>query len=320
MKNSSKNSSEKNSPCDQLHTILDFIRFALSSFTKANLYYGHGTTNALDDAVALVLGALSLPPDTDNMYFQSNLTHAEKELLLSLIERRVETREPVAYLINKSYFAGLEFYVDNRVLIPRSPIAELIDNSFSPWIAADHVENILDIGTGSGCIAIACALFMPNAHVDAVDISEDALEVARKNVAHYNIEEFCTLIQSNIFEKVPSGKTYDLIITNPPYVPIASMSTLPQEYLHEPEQALVAGEDGLTIVDKILSQATKYLKPHGILVVEVGEAQPYLEDKYPFLPLTWIQFENGGDGVFILTYQELKEHLPQILKVQKTSK
>lgn len=319
MKDAKKNSLGANSH-PELLTILDMIRFAWTSFNRAELYYGHGTTSALDDAVALVLGALSLPPDTDEGYFQGKLTADERGLLLSLIERRVVAREPVAYLINKSYFAGLEFFVDRRVLIPRSPIAELIENNFSPWIAAEHVEDILDIGTGSGCIAIACALFMPNARVDAVDISPEALEVAKINVAKHQIGEFCQLIQSDIFENIPKGKTYDLIIANPPYVPRSSMQVLPSEYHHEPELALVAGHDGLEVVDRILSQATKYLKPHGILVVEVGEADLYLEQKYPFLPLTWIQFEHGGEGIFILTSQELKDHLPQILKVQKKSR
>ena len=302
-----------------LHTLGDFFRFAFSCFEKADLFYGHGTTSSLDDAIALVLGGLSLPPDLDSIYFQTRLLPEEKRHIVSLIERRVRTREPVAYLINTSYFAGLQFYVDPRVLVPRSPIAELIQEQFSPWIAAEHIENVLDIGTGSGCIAIACALFMPGAHVDAVDISPEALEVAKINADSYHLGDQCRLIQSDLFSNIPSGQLYDLIIANPPYVPISSMALLPEEYLHEPHQALQAGADGLTVVDKILTQASNFLKPHGILVVEVGEAQIFLEQKYPFLPLTWIQFENGGEGVFILTAQELKENIEQIKESQQAT-
>jgi ribosomal protein L3 glutamine methyltransferase len=306
--------------CQELHTILDFFRFASSLFDKHGLFYGHGTTSPLDDAIALVLGALNLPPDLEPLYFQSRLLVSEKKHLISLIQRRIEEREPVAYLINTSYFANLKFYVDKRVLIPRSPLAELIHENFSPWIAGENIKNVLDIGTGSGCIAIACALFLPqDVMVDAVDISEEALEVARINVAHYGLEDKSHLIHSDLFEGLPAQASYDVIISNPPYVPRSSMTTLPQEYHHEPQSALEAGHDGLEVVDKILVQASHYLRPHGIIIIEVGEAQPFLEQKYPFLPVTWIQFENGGEGVFILTAQDLQEHLADIIATQKTS-
>jgi ribosomal protein L3 glutamine methyltransferase len=297
-----------------LLTIQDMIRFAMTEFNKHDLFYGHGTESSLDDAVALILTSLSLPPDLDALYFQTHLLPHEKKLLLERIERRIATKEPVAYLISEIYFAGFNFYIDKRVLIPRSPIAEIIEEEFSPWIDAEKVERILDIGTGSGCIAIASALFFPEAIVDAVDISPDALAVAKINLDRYDLGEQLNLIQSDLFEKLSPADKYDVIIANPPYVPSSSMETLPAEYLHEPASALDGGADGLKIVDKILAQAIDYLTPHGILIIEVGEAQIYLEAKYPGVPFTWLQFTRGGDGIFLLTREELADHQEEILK------
>jgi ribosomal protein L3 glutamine methyltransferase len=298
---------------DHLITIQDMIRFAISEFNRHELFYGHGTESSLDDAVALILGSLALPPDLDPFYFQTRLLPHEKIMLLARIERRITEKEPVAYLISESYFAGFSFYVDKRVLIPRSPIAEIIEEEFSPWIDVDKIERILDIGTGSGCIAIASALFFGNAVVDAVDISPDALVVAKINVDRYDLNQQVRLIESDLFEKLSKNEQYDVIIANPPYVPSKSMSLLPSEYLHEPQHALDGGSDGLKIVDKILVQAIDYLTPHGILIVEVGEAQSNLEAKYPSIPFTWLQFARGGDGIFLLTREELMEHQKEII-------
>ncbi|MBM4223129.1 MAG: 50S ribosomal protein L3 N(5)-glutamine methyltransferase [Gammaproteobacteria bacterium] len=291
-----------------LHSVQDWIRFGISLFNQSDLYYGHGTSSSLDDAVALVLGALSLPPDLDALYFQSRLMPNEREQLLNLMIERITTRRPVAYLIGTSYFCGFPFHVDERVLIPRSPIAELIEESFSPWIDSEKIERILDIGTGSGCIGIACALLLPGVMVDAVDIDVKALEVASKNRALYNLEDSVRLIQSSLFSGLDADDQYDVIISNPPYVPTSSMYTLPAEYKHEPRHALDGGEDGLLFVDEILRHAAHHLTENGILIVEVGEAQEHLEEKYPEVPFTWLQFARGGDGVFLLTKQELIDY------------
>jgi len=291
----------------ELLTVSDCIRFALSLFQRSDLYYGHGTESSLDDAVALVLGSLNLPPDLDALYFPTRLLRSEVAIVINNIQKRITTREPVAYLINESYFCGMPFYVDPRVLIPRSPVAELIEEGFSPWIERDLIERILDVGTGSGCIAIACAVHIPQAAVEAIDIDSDALEVAKKNIALYGLEKELRLIQSDLFSGLKEDDRFDIIISNPPYVPSPSMKTLPQEYLHEPHLALDGGEDGLIFVNHMLKQASKHLTPHGILIIEVGEAQQFLIEKYPLVPFTWLQFTHGGDGVFLLTKQELDD-------------
>ncbi len=292
----------------ELHTIADCIRFALSLFNGSDLYYGHGTESALDDSVALVLGVLNLPPDLDALYFSSRLLFSERKRVVESILKRLTSREPVAYLIKKSYFCGLPFYVDSRVLIPRSPIGEMIGDAFSPWIDRERIERILDVGTGSGCIAIACALMIPEASVDALDINSNALEVAKKNRLDFDLEEEVRLIQSDLFSQIGPEDRYDVIISNPPYVPSDSMANLPLEYLHEPASALDGGEDGLIFVDRILREASKHLTEHGILIVEVGEAEPFLMEKYPLVPFTWLQFAHGGEGVFLLTKQELDDY------------
>ncbi len=292
----------------ELRTIADCIRFGLSLFNESDLYFGHGTESALDDVVALVLGVLNLPPDLDAIYFSSRLTTTERKMVIDKLVIRLSTREPVAYIINKSYFCGLPFYVDRRVLIPRSPIAEMIEEAFSPWIERSQISRILDLGTGSGCIAIACALMIPEASVDAIDISPEALEVAEINVEEFDLEGELRLIQSDLFTGLSREDRYDVIISNPPYVPSESMEDLPAEYLHEPMSALDGGEDGLIFVDRILREASKHLTDHGILIVEVGEAEPFLIEKYPSVPFTWLQFARGGEGVFLLTKQELDDY------------
>ncbi|KTD32973.1 N5-glutamine S-adenosyl-L-methionine-dependent methyltransferase [Legionella nautarum] len=288
-------------------TIIDFLRFGISQAETANLYYGHGTDNAWDDMLALILTSLSLPIDCDPMLLQARLTAAEKQTLAYRLSRRIIDKLPVPYLTNEAYFCDLPFYVDERVLIPRSPIAELIKQQFSPWLEAERVERILDLCTGSACIAIACNYAFPDAHVDAVDISSEALEVAEINRERHGVQEVLTLIQSDCWSEVPK-KHYDLIVSNPPYVGAEEMLTLPEEYLHEPRLALETKNNGLAIVEKILANAHDYLTEDGILVVEVGNSDEALVNAFPQIPFTWLDFEHGGHGVFLLTRQQLAAH------------
>lgn len=288
-------------------TILDYLRFAFSEANKAGLYYGHGTDNAWDDMVALILGSLALPFDLDPLLFHAQLTSAEKLLLVERLERRIHDRVPVPYLTKEAYFSGLSFYVDERVLIPRSPLAELIDQQFTPWIKPEQVHHVLDLCTGSACIAIACCYAFPEAMVDAIDISDEVLEVAAINQQRYELSEQLTLIRSDCFDEIPE-KHYDIIVSNPPYVSLDEMQTMPQEYLHEPRLALEANNNGLAIVEKILFSAHDYLTDHGILVVEVGNSDLALIAAYPDVPFTWLDFERGGHGVFLLTCQQLRDH------------
>lgn len=288
-------------------TLVDFLRFGLTQARAADLYYGHGTDNAWDEMIALLLGSLSLPPDVDPLLLQARLTPAEKQMLNERLAKRIIDKVPVPYLTKEAYFCELPFYVDERVLIPRSPIAELIKEQFSPWLVADSVERVLDLCTGSGCIAIACAYAFPEALVDAVDISADALAVATINRARHGLQEVLNLIESDCWAKVPRTR-YDLIVSNPPYVGYEEMQSLPGEYTHEPRLALECENNGLAIVEKILANAHDYLTEEGILVVEVGNSDQALVDAFPQLPFTWLDFEHGGQGVFLLTCQQLKAH------------
>ncbi|MDA8561692.1 50S ribosomal protein L3 N(5)-glutamine methyltransferase [Gammaproteobacteria bacterium] len=294
---------------NELHTIRDFIRWAVSKFNEANLYYGHGTTTAIDEAFALILNTIHLPHEITQDMLSANLTKNEKDSLVNVIKKRIEKRLPVPYITNEAWFAGDSYYVDQRVLIPRSPIAELIQNEFQPWINTP-VENILDLCTGSGCIAISCAKAFDEAVVDAVDISKDALDVAKINIIRHNIDDKVNTFQSDLFNELPLKK-YDLIISNPPYVDAEDMGSLPSEFLHEPALALAAGDDGLTIVLRILKDAKKYLKPNGTLIVEVGNSESALTKKLSKTAFTWIDFENCDGGVFLLTHDQLN-HLPDI--------
>jgi len=287
----------------ELYTIRDFIRWAVSRFNEANLYYGHGTDSAWDDAVALILHTLHLPHDINPMVLDARLTQDERQALAKVLDRRIHERMPVPYLTHQAWFAGLSFYVDERVLIPRSPMAELIENHFQPW--AEHpIERILDLCTGSGCIAIACAKAFPDALVDAADISTEALHVAEQNVREHACEDQVHLYQADIFDGLPAHQ-YDLIISNPPYVDAEDMATLPPEYHHEPSLALAAGQDGLDIVTRLLRDAIHHLNPHGLLIVEVGNSEVALADRFPHLPFMWLEFQRGGGGVFLLTYEQL---------------
>lgn len=289
------------------HTILDFLRYGISRANAATLYYGHGTDHAWDDILALIMGTLSLPIDLDTEWLQARLTKEEKALLSRQLEQRIVARVPVPYLTHEAYFCDLSFYVDERVLIPRSPIAELIKQQFSPWVDADDVTHVLDLCTGSACIAIACCYAFPDADVDAVDISPDALTVAEMNRQRYGLDEGLTLIESDCFANVPLIQ-YDIIVSNPPYVGHEEMQTLPEEYCHEPKLALETTNNGLAIVEKILFSAHAYLSDHGILVVEVGNSEEALLEAYPHVPFTWLDFEHGGQGVFLLTCEQLKAY------------
>lgn len=295
----------------ELDTLRDLVRFCISQFNAADLLYGHGTDNSFDEAMNLVLGSIHLPPDMDLSLMNAKLTHSEKKLILDRLKRRVEDHVPVPYLVKEAWFGGLGFYVDERVIIPRSPIAELVEEQFIPWVEEGTVSNILDLCTGSACIAIQAAINFPEAMIDAIDESEDALEVAKINLDRFDVADQVTLIRSNLFEHVPAKK-YDIIISNPPYVSEKDYRLLPNEYHHEPKMALIAEDEGLAIVLRILKEAGEYLTPKGILVVEVGYLQEKLEAKYPDAPFTWLQFENGGDGVFLLTADELHEFQSQL--------
>ncbi|CAM3573882.1 50S ribosomal protein L3 N(5)-glutamine methyltransferase [Rahnella bruchi] len=287
----------------ELHTIQDMLRWTVSRLNAANVYYGHGTDNPWDEAVQLVLPSVFLPLDIPEDMHTARLTSSERHRIVERVIRRVNERVPVAYLTNKAWFCDMEFYVDERVLVPRSPIGELINNRFA-GILQDKPQHILDMCTGSGCIAIACAYAFPETEVDAVDISADALAVAERNIDTHGIENWVTPIRSDLFRELPALQ-YDLIVTNPPYVDEEDMSDLPQEYRHEPVLGLASGSDGLKLTRRILACAPDYLTDNGVLVCEVGNSMVHLMDQYPEIPFTWLEFENGGDGVFMLTKQQL---------------
>jgi ribosomal protein L3 glutamine methyltransferase len=289
---------------DTLTTLRDYVRYAASRFAEAGLCFGHGTAGPLDEAAALVLHALHLPYDLPGGYFEGRLVPAEREAVLALIERRLAERKPLAYLTQEAPFAGLTFHVDERVLVPRSPIAELIAQRFEPWLEADAVNRILDLCTGSGCIAIAAALAFPDAVVDAADISPAALEVARINIARHEVEDRVRVLESDVYDGLGDA-AYDLIVSNPPYVNLPEWQGLAPEYHAEPRLGLEAGTDGLAVVRRILAGAACRLNPGGILVVEVGSAAEALEEAYPDVPFCWLDFERGGEGVFLLTAEEV---------------
>lgn len=289
----------------ELHTIRDLVRWGMSQFNKAGLCFAHGMPDALDEAVYLCLATLHLPPDLGEEYFDCRLTHEEKRAVLENYRIRLSKRKPAAYITREAWFAGLNFYVDERVLIPRSPIAELIQQRFSPWIEANRVERVLDLCTGSGCIAIACAYAFEQAAVVASDVSRDALEVAAINRSNHGLEQRLQLIESDLFGSIPQ-QSFDIIVSNPPYVSEQEMAGLDREFSFEPDSGLAAGKTGMDLVVPILQQAARYLSPHGILVVEVGYSMPALVALLPDVPFTWLEFAHGGEGVFLLTADQLK--------------
>lgn len=297
----------------ELATIIDFIRFGASRFNAAGLTFGHSYDNALDEATQLVLHALHLPHDLSPAYGQAKLTAEERSAVLALFRRRIEERKPAAYLTGEAWFAGLSFKSDPRALVPRSPIAELIESHFEPWLNARPVSRALDLCTGSGCIAIAMAVHAQDWHVDGADISDDALALARENVERFHVGRRVRLVKSNLFEKL-GGERYDLIVSNPPYVTDEQTDALPEEYSHEPELGLRAGHDGLDIALRILAEAPEHLNDGGLLVVEVGESEHALADLLPQVPFAWVEFKVGQMGVFVLEREDVVEHHDEIAR------
>ncbi|WP_394778254.1 50S ribosomal protein L3 N(5)-glutamine methyltransferase [Undibacterium sp.] len=287
-------------------TLRDMLRYAVTRFNTAKLFFGHGSADALDEAAYLLLHTLKLPLDKIDPFLDAKLLPEEIEAILAVIERRTVERVPASYITNEAWLGTYNFYVDERVIVPRSFIAELIPERFSPWVEdGEAVENILELCTGSACLPIMLADAFPNAHVDAVDISAAALEVAQRNVGDYKLQDRITLIQSDLYANVPDKK-YDLIITNPPYVNSGSMAKLPQEYLHEPQIALAGGDDGMDLVRKIVEGAGRRLTPNGILMVEIGNERAFAEQAFADLDLTWLSTSAGDDMVFLINASQLQ--------------
>lgn len=290
---------------NQLHTILDWVRFAASEFERNDVYFGHGTDNSWDEAVLLITASLHLPFDITPQQADCRLIDDEKTILAQRIERRINERIPAAYLINQAWFCGLPFYVDERVLVPRSPLAEIIQNGVQPWLK-NEPNRILDLCCGSGCIGIASLQAFPEAQLDLADLSRDALDVAEINIDRHGLWQQVAAIESDLFSNLTPS--YDLILSNPPYVDAEDLADMPAEYHHEPEMGLGSGNDGLDITRNILANAAKYLNDEGVLVVEVGNSWIQLEAAFSSVPFTWIEFENGGDGVFVFTKEQLVQY------------
>jgi ribosomal protein L3 glutamine methyltransferase len=288
-------------------TVAQLVRYGAREFEAAGLAFGHGTGDAQDDAAALVFHALGLAHEDAASAYPRPVAPEDAARVLGLFAARIERRVPAAYLMGRMWFAGLEFEVDPRVIVPRSPFAELIDAGFAPWIDEARVRRVLDIGTGSGCIAVACAVRFPGAQVDAVDVSQDALEVAGRNVRRHGVESRVRLHCGDVYEPL-GDRRYDLIVANPPYVSDAEMSGLPAEYRHEPDLALRSGADGLDVARRILAGAERHLEEDGVLVLEVGDSDERLQRAYPAVPFLWLEFERGGGGVALLTKDELGRH------------
>jgi ribosomal protein L3 glutamine methyltransferase len=276
----------------------------VTRLNQSNAFFGHGTDNSYDEAISIVLHCISIDHSIADNFINCALLAEEKTQIIDLLEKRITSSTPLPYLTHQANFCGLSFYIDERVLIPRSPIAELIENAFDPWIQYEQVTHILDLCCGSGCIGIACTYAFEEASIDLVELSPDAINVANINIKQHKRQNQARIIESDLFSNLPN-KQYDIIVSNPPYVHAEDMSNLPDEYRKEPQMALEAGNDGLILVDKILSQAKQYLSPHGILVVEVGNSMENLINKYPDTPFTWVEFERGGHGVFLLTAEQL---------------
>ncbi len=288
----------------ELDTVGDCLRWTQTCFERADLHYGHGTDNSWDEALHLVLGGLQLSLESDSTVLDLVPSATEKEHLIELVRRRVEERVPVPYLTGRAWFAGLEFLIDRRAIIPRSPIAELIEREFNPWYAGQQLTRVLDLCCGSGCIGLAIAKWLPQTQVDLADIDEPALALARENARLLGLDSQVDILRSDLFEGL-RGRQYDLIVTNPPYVDAQDIGGMPAEYRHEPALALGSGADGLSAIRTILTHAAHFLSPDGLLVAEVGNSWEALESAFPRIPFTWIELERGGHGVFVLTAQEL---------------
>ena len=289
--------------CGHLSSLRDFVRLGASCFNAGGVCFGHAYPGAVDEAAALVLHALHLDPEPPPELWGARLTRRERRAVLALFRRRIEERVPAAYLIGHVWFSGLRFRVDPRAPIPRSPLAEWIERGFAPWLSAGGVGAVLDLGTGGGCIAIACASAFPAARVDAVDIDREALALARENVRDHALEGRVRLIESDLFSRVAG--VYDLVVSNPPYVGRSEYESLPAEYRHEPATALRAGEAGIDCIERILGGCAAHLAEGGVLVVEAGACRPALEARYPELPFTWLDLERGGENVFLLGREQL---------------
>ena len=291
---------------ENLRTVQDFIRWTSSQLSLSDVFLGHGTDNPIDEAKQLILATLGLSLFIPTEFYAANLTNDEKQELFAIIQKRISDRVPTPYLTNQAWFCGHSFYIDERVLIPRSPIGELIDNHFQSLLSQPP-QQILDLCTGSGCIGIACAYAFPEAQIDITDISLEALDVAQQNIDLHEMNFQVTPMQSDLFNDIPE-KQYDLIVTNPPYVDNEDMGDLPDEFSYEPKLALEAGFDGLDIVKRILRDAIDYLSPQGVLICEVGNSWVSLQEQYPQVPFNWLEFERGGLGVFSITREELIQY------------
>lgn len=291
------------SPIEDLHTVRDYLRYVSSRFADSPLYFGHGTDNVWDESVQLVMRSLHLPLENNTLFLDARLTREERALILERMQRRIDDRVPLAYLLGEAWFMGLPFHVDERVLVPRSPLGELIQGGLQPWLGNKPVGRILDLCTGSGCIGIAAASVFEDAEVDLADISTDALDVAAVNIDYHEVGDRVSTVRADVFDGL-EGR-YDVILSNPPYVDADDIADMPAEYGHEPELGLAAGGDGLDIAHRILARAADYLNPGGLLIVEVGNSWVALQEAYPDMPFTWLEFENGGDGVFLLTAENL---------------
>lgn len=297
---------EHNSPIAELLTIRDYLRWATSRFNESQIFLGHGTDNSWDEAVQLVMHSLHLPWDSSPDLLNSNLTMAERKTVVAAIERRVNERVPAAYITGLAWFAGLEFEVDERVLVPRSPLGETIHQEFQPWLTINP-ERILDLCTGSGCIGIACASVFDESEVVLSDISADALVLANRNITRHHLADQVTAVESDLFSGL-QGQVFDLIVSNPPYVNEEDVAAMPAEYQAEPEIALGSGFDGLDFTRRLLREASDHLSEQGLLVVEVGNSWPALEEAFPKVAFTWLEFEMGGHGVFMLSAEQLRAH------------
>lgn len=290
-----------------LLTIRDWLRFALSQFEQHDLFYGHGTDNALDEARLLVFGALKLPWQSPELWLDARLTEDEQQRLHQLICQRIDQRQPAAYLLGEAWYYDVPFYIDESTLVPRSPIAELIDQQFTPWLAQEP-EQVLDMCSGSGCLGILTAMAFSEVQVDLAELNPQAVALSQRNIARHHLQERVQAYQSDLFDGLPANKRYDLIIANPPYVDAQDMQDLPREYHYEPKVALASGEDGLALTTQMLRQAKDHLSQHGVLICEVGNSANALAAAYPEVPFVWLEFERGGFGVFLLEVDAIIKH------------